>query len=249
MFYEIPDGVIAIGDYAFNENNYLISILIPESVTVIGNFSFQGCCELIYLDIPRNVKDVGDFAFSYCGSIRNINIPEKVINIGRNAFFRCESLESINVDEKNTMYASIDGVLLNKDKFQILDYPDGSKNEIYIIPDGVWTIGNDAFDSCKNLISVIFPEGFANIGESAFDSCENLTNIIIPDSARNIGNFAFVRCKNLKNVTILNNMIIMDSDIFYDCGKNLTIHCYKDSSAETYAKNYNISYKFISERG
>lgn len=245
--YKIPDGVTDIGDYAFSGAAGIESVAIPESVTCIGESAFSDCYSLKDAVVPRNVNSIGEFAFSDCYSLKSVNIPENVSGIGRGAFFWCTHLESINVDEKNEVYASVDGVLFNKNKTQLLDYPDGKTDEVYTIPYGVDSIGIEAFYECKNLTNVVISDGVKNIGEESFESCVGLTNIIIPKSVTNIGPHAFGFCENLKNVTILNNDVVMESSIFWECSDELMFYCYKDSSAEDYAKRFNIAYEFIKD--
>lgn len=48
---------------------------------------------------------------------------------------------------------------------------------------------------------VIVPDGITSIGEEAFLHCEKLTEITLPDSVTSIENVAFYACKGLKKVT------------------------------------------------
>lgn len=71
--------------------------------------------------------------------------------------------------------------------------------ETVVIPDGVTSIGDNAFWNCTSLSSVTIPSSVTNIGESAFSYCTNLASIIIPNSIIWIGNGAFEGCKSLKS--------------------------------------------------
>ena len=59
-----------------------------------------------------------------------------------------------------------------------------------IIPSGVQTIGDYAFNGCKNLTSVTIPSGVQTIGDCAFGSCP-ITSVVIPESVTSIGQWAF----------------------------------------------------------
>ena len=78
--YQIPDGVIFIGDYAFNCCDSLLSIIISETVTSIGNRAFSDCQGLRDIVIPQSVTSIGDNAFSSCYNLSTIrfagNAPE-----------------------------------------------------------------------------------------------------------------------------------------------------------------------------
>ena len=49
-----------------------------------------------------------------------------------------------------------------------------------IIPDGVTSIGDEAFLGCSSLKSIVIPDSVTSIGERAFKSCESLESIVIP---------------------------------------------------------------------
>ena len=66
---DIPDGVVAIGDFAFDNCKNLESIDIPDSVTSIGEDAFYDCKSLKSINIPDNVKFINESAFWYCDNL------------------------------------------------------------------------------------------------------------------------------------------------------------------------------------
>ena len=60
-----------------------------------------------------------------------------------------------------------------------------------IIPDGVVTIGDNAFDGCESLKEITIPDSVVRIGSYAFYGCDSLKEIAIPDSVTEIGEYAF----------------------------------------------------------
>jgi len=69
--YIIPDGVLAIGEYAFAECIGLTAVSIPDSVKIIGNDAFHGCTRLTVVNIPDSVEIIGDGAFQDCKCLNN----------------------------------------------------------------------------------------------------------------------------------------------------------------------------------
>ncbi len=213
----IPSSVVAIGDYAFYYCKDLTNVVIPKSVTTIGDSSFAACDSLTNVTISDGVEIIGNHAFFGCDALTNITIPSSVITIGDKAFFGCKDLENITVNENNGYYASVDGVLFNKDKTTLIQYPIASVRTSYTIPNGVTTIGDSAFSPCQALTNVTIPNGVTTIGNSAFSSCQALTNVTIPNSVTTIGDSAFLSCQALKSVIIPNGVAVIEDYAFYYC--------------------------------
>ena len=74
--------------------------------------------------------------------------------------------------------------------------------ESFTIPDGVTSIGDQAFHYCESLESIIIPDSVTSIGDEAFECCMSLKSITIPDSITSIGDVAFGRCKSLESINI-----------------------------------------------
>ena len=197
---EIPDTVTEIGSYAFYEWRNLENVVMSKKITKIGESAFWNCSSLTSITIPSSVASIGKDAFWNCGgltsitisdgvtsigyeaffgcsSLTSITIPDSVTSIGNGAFYGCRSLTSIDVLENNKNYSSVSGILFNKDKTEIITYPNGKINTSYEIPNSVTSIGQSAFWSCRGLTSITIPEGVTRIGEYAFSWCINLTNI------------------------------------------------------------------------
>lgn len=163
------------------------------------------------------VTSIGDSAFNYCDSLTEVTIPDNVTSIGTYAFEDCDSLTNINVDSNNSNYSSLYGVLFNKDQTKLIQYPKGKKETIYVIPDSVISIENQAFEGCVSLTSVIIGNGVTSIGDRAFSGCNSLTEITITDSVTSIGKWAFWLCENLISVTIGNGVTSIGDSAFYEC--------------------------------
>ena len=119
----IPNGVTSIGDYAFRDCSSLTSITIPDSVTSIGESAFGWCTSLTSITIPNGVTSIGDYTFWNCTSLTSITIPNSVTWIGGSAFYGCSSLIAIDIAADNEYYTSVNGVLFNKDKTELICYP------------------------------------------------------------------------------------------------------------------------------
>ena len=205
----IPQNVKNVGISAFKGCNNLTSAGPIGSGTTyqfgwterIPNHAFSGCTRLSSIEIPESVISIGDFAFWDCYSLTEIHIPKNVISIGLQDFCGCISLVRITVEENNENFCDIEGVLFDKNKETILEYPQ-SREGSYTIPRTVTTIGEYAFDGCSKLTSIVMQNNIKEIGSFAFDGCSSLLEVSIPESVTMIKDAAFQGCKNLTSVLI-----------------------------------------------
>ena len=211
----IPDSVTNIGTCAFG-NLALKSITLPDNLTSIPDYMFFECYELAEIVIPDSVTSIGLCAFAWC-PIKEITIPENVSSIGEAALGCCFELTTITVDEKNEFYTSYNGVLFNKDMTQLVAYPSGITEGVYVIPEGVIDIAYGAFVNNANLTGIVIPYGVTEIGKHAFSECENLTDVTIPDSVTVIDTNAFYGCISLESITIPNSVTNIGSGAFAAC--------------------------------
>jgi uncharacterized protein (TIGR02145 family) len=167
----IEEGVTHIGSYAFYKRQDLKSVVIPNTVQTIGAAAFRECRDLISLTIPSSVRGIGSFAFDGClNLIHPITIPNSVEFIDEWAF---HGTVDIDVAIDNPKFSSVDGVLFNKDKTTLIQYPAYKKSTSYTIPDGVIVIGNESFNA-NMLRTVTIPSSVADIGRNAFSGVNSI---------------------------------------------------------------------------
>ena len=227
---KIPDSVQSLGNGAFYKCINLTQVNIPNGVkTIPGYFyaqgyvdetvaagCFQDCRSIKNIIIPSSVSTIKESAFSGCTSLSSVFIGSGVKELDKRGFYGCDSLAEITVDEKNANYSSLDGVLFNKDKTNIVIYPNGKKGS-YSLPNKVTKISSYAFCNCSGLTSVTIPNSVTSIGDSAFSGCTGLTNITIPNSVTSIEGSAFSGCTGLTNIMIPNSVTSIGGSAFSGC--------------------------------
>jgi len=92
------------------------------------------------------------------------------------------------VDASNALYSCTNGVLFDKNRTTLVEFPGGIGGS-YTIPAGVTSIGNYAFIDCTSLTSVTIPASVTNIGDGAFESCSGLASVYFNGNAPTFGSF------------------------------------------------------------
>lgn len=213
--------VRAIEAWALADCNKITAVILPDSITEIGNYAFHRCYALTSVVLPSNVVSIGYGSFSYCIELSNISvIPESTTYIGEGAF-SSTALEEIAVNDSNTAYCSVDGVLFNKEKTILYQYPSGRSGE-YTIPNGVTRIANLAFAGSENLTAVHFPHSVTSIGEDAFLWCSSLRDLILSGNLETIDDGAFSYCVSITTLFIPLSVTSIGNWVFADDGNSLT---------------------------
>ena len=199
---------------AFANLKKLTTFKMPKTVTDIQLNAFSGCsnlatvefdpnadiqkigagafadCGLQRISIPKKVKEIAKEAFRNCAVLKKIEVTEFTTSIDPEAFKYCDKLTEIKVSKDNTVYSSVGGYLLSKDKKTLILFPPGKANDKF----------------------TLLPPSIEKIGDNSFLDCRKLTNVTIPNKVKTIGKRAFGLCKNLKTITFLcDEMIPADS--------------------------------------
>lgn len=183
----VNDAVIADQAYYHDDRTF---IEIPETITEIGDFAFARSA-LTNLVIPEGVTHIGYAAFYHCDELTDIVIPGTVVEIEPSAFAGTAWLKNWEKGGDGDFLIVGDGILL--------DYR--GNGGIVSIPEGVKTIGADAFASQTGITKVIIPDSVETVGEGAFAGCGNLGAVEGGQSVRRIKDRAFQGCP-LQNIRI-----------------------------------------------
>ena len=180
---DLQEGMTNIGAYAL-PNVPADTLTIPSTVQTIKNNAFYNCYRLRYLMIPAGVTSIGSNSFVWCGSLRGIMVSP---------------LNPV-YDSRNDCYAIIETATNTLVK--------GAANSV--IPDGVQTIGFNAFSNISMLTSINIPNSVTTIEGGAFNEC-GLTSLHIPAGVTSIQPSAFYRCMYLNTITVDEDNPVYDS--------------------------------------
>ena len=212
---KIPNSVTSIGIEAFCDCTKLSTVVMPNNMTFLGHHAFERCLNLASIEIPNGITTIGGYTFIDCESLTSVSIPSSVTSIGDYAFEGTE-LTSVNI----TDLAAWCKISFSNDTS--LDHQhhlflNGTEINDLVVPNGVTSIGNNAFRRCIGLTSVTIPNSVISIGDYAFFDCNGITSVTIPNSVTSIGCEAFSCCYNLNSITIPNSVTSIGEMAFQRC--------------------------------
>ena len=219
----IPESVTYIGDEAFRFCTSLTSVDLPDSLRILGEKTFDGTsCTVrmksgIYLDgwlllVAAPSMDEED---------RSVYVEEGTVGLASDALsFNTDFVRPFDVylpaslrylspgalnyqgtvhfSEDDPCLVQKDGSLFTADGKNLVHYipqedPNGKPLPYYIVPEGVETIEDSAFESCDSLKIVSLPDSLVTIGNRAFRN-SGLQEISFGKNVKTIGDFAFDGC-------------------------------------------------------
>jgi len=138
--------------------------------------------------IPEGTEEIESGAFFACNSITEVHIPASVTTIPAYTFYPMGALNAFVVNEASQSYQAVDAMLLTKDGTLVVASCDSLYGKV-TIPDGVKTIGANAFTS-SDITEFVFPEGIVTIEAYAIEAYR-LEKINLPSSLTSIDSNAF----------------------------------------------------------
>lgn len=198
--FKVPDSVKKINLGAFQSCHVLEKIVLHDNIEKIEISAFKNCTKLKSIKLPKSLDVIEWSLFKGCSSLTNVVIPAKVETIIVTAFEDCEKLKSIEVDKDNAEFASVDGVLYNKNMKKIIRCPQATK--ACVLPNRLKEIGEFAFFQCRNLKQIELPKSVTIVEMFAFADCSQLENVFIPAKCDMVDGCWFVGCSKLKCIDV-----------------------------------------------
>ena len=163
--FSLPEGLERIETMTFcGTGSFQGDLVIPEKCKFIGSNAFNGTKFSGSL-ILNNVTEIRGDAFNNCGLKGALLISEGVIEIPNACFYR--------------------------NSFSQIELPSTLK-----------VIGERAFQNNSHIgNAIVFPEGLLTIGSNAFDGCGSIPSITLPSTIQTIGSSALKNCNKISSIT------------------------------------------------
>ena len=245
--FDVPDGVVRIGESTFEACNSLVDINIPNSLTSIGPRAFMSCESIKSITIPVNVNTIGSRAFQ-CGLENLYCLPTTpptidmtngniIYDTNGNDYKYCKIYVP---DGTYDAYVTADGWAQYKDMIVNPNPTPAVQSQIfYTSTDGaIVTPYNtsafvDADGNSLNIVSNIYENGqgvitidgeLVSLGIEAFRECTTLATITLPDAVTWIGRDAFRGCSGLTSINIPDGVTAIGQDVFLSCSNLKSVY-------------------------
>ena len=262
-------------------------LIIPDGVMRIGDSAFEGCANIISVKIPNSVIEIENKAFYDCNNLSDVSLPESVEVVAGDAFgntrwyYMRENDPIVIIDGVLYSAKQAEGDIIVPDDVKVLasfcfgsNYSgaDGAAVTNVTLPNGIKSISTWSFYNCRKLMSINIPDSVTSIESEAFWGCVQLSEINIPDGVTRIDYGAFWGCSSLTNVVIPKTVTTIGSLAFWglsdiditvlnpNCefsntalggnsipGITPTIHGYDNSTAQAYAEKYDYTFVSLGE--
>ena len=202
------------------------TVKFDGKVKKIGNYAFYGWSNLGEIELPESVEEIGNGAFVGCAKLSSITLGSNITTIGYNAFYGLTNLTTVTLPSK---LKDIAGNAFANCK-NLKEYIVSDENKDLSAKDGV-LYGKDETE----LIS--YPAGKDD--QTEFDMLSMNVDTIREGTFD--GNTA------LKSVKIGDDVQTIGEEAFANVSDALTLHVYKNSYADEYAKENEVPVEYLSE--
>ncbi len=182
---------VSITKYAGDEKDVVLPAKVrfgPKEYVVneVGSSAFQNN-GLESVTFHGGIRRIGDLAFINCKKLKSLTFDGCAPVIARMAF-QSTGIRSLVLPPATTFedgaqfaYSGIKYILLPRDckKITAAMFYNCSELVSVDVPDTVETICNQAFESCKSLVSIAFP-GAKSFETDVFTDCASLKTVTVP---------------------------------------------------------------------
>ena len=163
------------------------------------------------LRIPEGTVSLPAESFFHRSDLTDVYIPASLRDIGRGSFGLCSSFAAFHVDGANEVYASYDGALYDRALRRLILCPEG-KTDISF-PDTLREIGDWAMADSR-VTEAVLPDGLETIGQNAFFRPHRMKRISLPRSLRELPEDAFQYQYDLERIDIPDTVTCIRKSMF-----------------------------------
>ena len=199
----IPEGVTAIGAYAFR-GAAITSIVLPASVSKIGEGAFCECSSLTTLPSLGSLRTIDSRVFAYCTGLKEVSVPEGIEKLGNGAFNGCGNMTAIHLPQSLRTIGNF--VFVGCNQLLTID-----------IPNQVMQLGAYSFNECQSLTEVKLSDNISEIEEWTFARCPQLKTVHLPKNLQRMGDYAFFYCPQIEELSLSSTLMYISPSALNGC--------------------------------
>ena len=234
----LPEGLIAIGNNAFN-NISVSEIILPSTLKTISAGAFQNCWNVTTLVVPNGVETIGDYAFSYMYGLTRLELPASLKRVGKYVIRFDTQLTSVISRISDPSQVSVEDNSFFSEQYNesteqweigpsqaTLYVPVGTKSNYEAI--AAWTqfAGIEEGEIAESVVGVLrysYSTGGTTATVIKDDSYQSLTDVTIPATINvgsktyyvtAIGGSAFQSCESLASVKLSEGLMTIGDNAF-----------------------------------
>lgn len=240
---KLPSTLKTIGNGAFYQAVSLEQLTLPEGLEYIDDHAFYSLnnIKMTEITIPASVEYIGAQAFALATYNEKITFAPrngKPIEISGDRTFRSSGILSDNgltifefpdnttISFREKGDGILSGFFSAADKLkEVRNLPAGITQitaaafqntaiENFVVPEGVTTIGINAFNNNPHLKTVTLPASVTSIGNFAFSNNTAMTSIVTGENITSIGNGAFQNTSTLTSISLGNKLESIGNNAF-----------------------------------
>ena len=194
--------------------------------------------------LPESLKSVENMAFFDCQSLSSFNLPDSIETVGDSAFgeymlFRFGNEENPLIE---TMHIGPNMQHIGKEAFSMMNIAafEVEESNPYFASSGGF-ITSKAKDMILEVPQgmgkiIMIPDGITTLQDNLLTYCDDAEDVVIPDSVFRFGKSVFPY-----------DLGEQDETGQYQYIYKVKLHCSKGSSAESYAKQFEIAYDDVTD--
>ena len=229
----IGEGVEEIGYTAFMSTKQLQSVTLPSSLRRIGETAFY-LSNLPAITLPEGLAQIDSSAFKST-QLTTLHIPASVTAIYGSPAAGCLNLAEITVAPDNPNYSAQDGVLYDKAKETLIQYPMGAENTSFAVPEGVKVLERSSFNGAHDLTSLTLPASLERINFEALIELK-ITALTIPAGVQVIEDSALSGMAVLSEFSVAaeNQFFTAQDGVIYNKNKSVLVQYPGDNARTSY---------------
>lgn len=196
----IPDSVISLGEGVFALSAFK-TVNLGRGITQIPAHTFDSV-KITTFTVNSTITSIGDYAFAGCTDLTSL------------VFEGTSSLASIG--NYGFAQSSLSNLTLPASVKSIGDYCFAESKLNSVDLGSVETMGDYAFVSCEELVTVTTGGALEEVSAFAFALCPNLKNVTLGDRVDVLASYSFAACEALETINLKNVRVVGESAFYND---------------------------------